>query len=114
MTVSVLSQTIWTPTENEINNMVRVILDLESCRLQSDLLTNRLGECDLLLKRVISDRNEAINVLARSEQINSEIRQENAKLNNHIIRLRRQRWWFFGGGFVVGAVSGWFTYRMVK
>jgi uncharacterized metal-binding protein len=94
--------------------MVRVINELESCRLQSELLTNRLGECDLLLKRVISDRNEAINVLARSEQINVEIRQENAKLNNHIIRLRRQRWWFFGSGFVVGAVSGWFTHKLVK
>lgn len=91
--------------------MVRIINDLKSCTAQNELLTVRLNECDLLLKRVISDRNEAFDVLARSEQINTEIRQENGKLNARIERLRRQRWWMFGGGFVLGGVVGWVVAR---
>lgn len=110
-TVSVLSQDIWTPTEHQINNMVRIIKDLESCRNETELLTARLTECDLLLNRVISERNETIKVLERSEQINTEIRAENGKLNTRIVRLRRQRWWMLGGGVLVGGVLGWFVGR---
>jgi hypothetical protein len=118
MTASALSQDIWTPTERQLNNMVRIIHDLERVREIADTLTNRLAKCEYLVDELIIEREECAALVETCEEVTNHLRKRNAVLTDRLdrseVKRKRSRWLWGILGFVAGNVTGYVVAKTVK